>query len=916
MTTKGFESPKTTTITAILICIALLFFPASVYADSDSGTPVDSPAVEGDVSPGTADYGSPDSTSGASEYSTGSTPIDNSLSSQDSGSDGYFDQSPSVDTDSKPAADDGLSGGEALPAANSPATEDYPGPEASDSSDQENVSGSPAEEDPDMQTPEEIQDQPDQADQQEEASGGNSYKATITPSAVVSGGDDTDYTGLQGGETGEFTVTFTEVGKQELGSARVEIPDQFTVSGFSTEWSTDGVTTEEGKQWQARLEENGSVYLYLRALNQSNYLLYGESVAVSFIATAPTELGVYQFETAAWTDNSAADSGSNTNHMASGYTDPVVIVGEGVGNAESFDNVRDDLNGHYVLTADIDLADSVTYSDDWEPLGPTANTPFSGSLHGNGYTISNMQINTMNIDSTYTSGFGLFGYLNNAWLVNLELVDFIIDIDSFDYASTDWAVGGLSGHSVNSHIIDCDVSGLISFAVDSPEADSLNFFNIGGLLGSMNGGTVSGSSANGIDIFISFSDGGLDYKGVYSIGGLVGISESLAEITTSFANGEIRIDANLDDGYFEAYALGGLVGYSEGKITDSYADMLLNFYLGGSSNPVDIMFYGIGGLTGHNLSSGENSRCYAAGEIIITIDDLPGDEAFEVIAIGGLAGDNEGLIEESFSTADLYIYIMGGNSDTWVDFYWIGGLVGYNTGYVLDSYTSGAITCDADTDSEVWFYEIGGLVGNNYDNPAASGGSIENSYAAGSIELSWTSSSLVEDVGGLVGLDEGTTTNSFYDSQTYDLVYSEYWPLWNSGVYDPATDPAADQRKTTAELQVYDTFNSAGWLITGQGGAYPLLWWQDNSDPVYVWYLPDTGNVPDMIGIPHGHNTGVTLLTHPGYIQPWRHPYPVSYRRALPQTGGDNSLLSAFLLLALVGTSLHLLIRFRNELNQ
>ncbi len=899
MTTKGFESPKTTIIAVIFICTALLFLPTSASADSDNETIVDSAAVETDVFSGSVDHDSPDSSTGSGDSVNSSAPA-------------VVESSPTDQGDSPEPVQ--VSSSEAEPAAGGDNAPDLTGSENPEAEielpAQENSFDTEPAENPDS-----VENYPD-AEPAEEASVGNSYMATITPDAVVSGGDDAGYTGLQGGETGDFTVTFTEVGKQALGSARVEIPDQFTVSDFSTEWSTDGVTTEDGKQWQARLEENGSVFIYLRALTESSYLLYGESVSVGFSATTPTEHGVYQFETKAWTDNSAADSGSNSNIMAAGYTDPVVIVGAGVGSAASFDNIRDDLNGHYVLTADIDLADSADYSDDWEPLGETENTPFSGSLHGNGYTISNTQMTSMNIDSTYTSGFGLFGYLNNAWLVNLELVDFIINIDSFDYNSTNWALGGLSGYSVNSHVINSAVMGSISFDVVDPigepgPSSDINFINIGGLLGVMNGGTISGCSAEDIDISINFSEeeGSLSMKGFYTIGGLIGISNVNAAITDSYAGGEIRADANLNGGEFLVYPIGGLVGFNEGSITDSHADLWFDLYISGSALE-GLGIYNIGGLVGN--TTGVVQRSYAAGVIYITIDvDGAITEYAEVGGIGGLVGFNDGFVDESFSTTGINILLIDDDPENEFDLYCIGGLSGRNNGTISNSYTFSAITCEADTDGDVWFYEIGGLSG-------YSEGSIENSFAAGSIELSWTSSSLVEDIGGLVGLDEGTITNSFYDSQTYDPVYSEYWPLWNGGVYDPADDPAADQRRTTAQLQVYDTFDSAGWSITGVGGAYPALWWQDGSDPVYVWYLPDTGYVPDLIDIHCGCSPGVTSYAHPGYIQPWRHPYPVSYHRALPQTGGDNSLLLVIFLLLLVGTSLHLLTwyRFRNELHQ
>lgn len=84
-------------------------------------------------------------------------------------------------------------------------------------------------------------------------------------------------------------------------------------------------------------------------------------------------------------------------------------------NAQQLSNIREHLDGHYVLDRDIDLSGVVS----WKPIGAyqmslssmgkeddDASTSFTGSLDGNGHTIRNLSIN-----DTELIGGGLFGFV-------------------------------------------------------------------------------------------------------------------------------------------------------------------------------------------------------------------------------------------------------------------------------------------------------------------------------------------------------------------------------------------------------------------------------------------------------------------------------------------------------------------------
>lgn len=60
-------------------------------------------------------------------------------------------------------------------------------------------------------------------------------------------------------------------------------------------------------------------------------------------------------------------------------------------------------NDYYILKANIDLAGSL-----WTPIGTYSN-PFRGNFIGQGYTISNVTVNELSMDTNASSGAGLFG---------------------------------------------------------------------------------------------------------------------------------------------------------------------------------------------------------------------------------------------------------------------------------------------------------------------------------------------------------------------------------------------------------------------------------------------------------------------------------------------------------------------------
>jgi hypothetical protein len=182
----------------------------------------------------------------------------------------------------------------------------------------------------------------------------------------------------------------------------------------------------------------------------------------------------------------------------------------------------------------------------------------------------------------------------------------------------------------------------------------------------------------------------------------------------------------------------------------------------------------VGGLVGDN--EGTISNSYSSGSVTGISQ-----------SVGGLVGDNRGgTVSNSYSTGSV-------TGD-----YWVGGLVGQNEyGTVSNSYSTGSVTGGG---------KVGGLVGTNH------GGTMSDSYSTGNVTG-------YAYVGGLVGENEGTVSNSFWDIQTSGQATSD-----------------GGTGKNTTEMQDISTFSGAGWNII----AVAL----NETNPAYIWNIVNNVTYP------------------------------------------------------------------------
>ncbi len=239
--------------------------------------------------------------------------------------------------------------------------------------------------------------------------------------------------------------------------------------------------------------------------------------------------------------------------IAQGYT---VIK-----TAQDLDNIRNDLDGKYILMNDIDLS---SYSN-WDPIGDIdSGVGFTGTLDGNGYVVKNLTINspTKNFAGLFL-GIGV-GTLGVGEVKNLGLENVDIRIES---NTSDISVGALAASS----------TGIISNCYISGEIKGEDF--TGGIVG-MNAGTISDCSSSAVVTGDKYYTGGIVG---YNIQGTITNSYSKGTISGIHSGG--IVGCSYGGKIFNCYTLssvtggvagGGLVGYLvDSTVSNSYATGLV-----------------------------------------------------------------------------------------------------------------------------------------------------------------------------------------------------------------------------------------------------------------------------------------------------------------------------------------------------
>ncbi len=326
---------------------------------------------------------------------------------------------------------------------------------------------------------------------------------------------------------------------------------------------------------------------------------------------------------------------------------------------------------HYKLANSIDLG-----GQEWTPIGSGGNTSFRGIFDGDNFTISNFKI------TTAKTCVGFFGYCDGAIIKNLNIHDFIIDIQShYNYfnelgsynASIGKYVGGIVGNKINGTLDNCNSKGSIILEYTSFGRHQIEELskNIGGIVGE-NSGIISNSSTE-IEINSISNTNGCYYASSYTYywsmiinsGSIVGKNNVEGNIINCNGYGNLNNTAINADYSSKVYS-GGVVGYNAGNVSFSY------------------------------------SKGYSYSEAV-SLDDIFNSFSYA----GGFVGYNAGIINNSYSTN-----YVSSNSTAQDSYAYAGGFVAYNDGEISNCYATGNVSAYLYTD----YVYVGGFVGLNKED--------------------------------------------------------------------------------------------------------------------------------------------------------------------------------------------------------
>jgi len=427
-----------------------------------------------------------------------------------------------------------------------------------------------------------------------------------------------------------------------------------------------------------------------------------------------------------------------------------------INNCQELQDMNLHLDGNYILGNTIDCLLITNFI----PVG-NESTPFIGSLNGNNYFINNLIINKPTTDNV-----GLFGYAAGTTISNLGLTNSIV--------TGRYTVGGIIG-SMNDGTI-------------------TNVFNAGKVIAKQttSGGIVGFLAGDG-SITNSYNAGDVNAAGsdIYSFaGGIVGYFDS-GTISFSYNTGKIKASKN--------YA-GGIAGYinSVGIITNTYNIGDVN-----ANNEV-------GGITGRIQSDGGIVEySYNTGNIRATNENAGG--------IVGSANSTFDVIKNSYNTGMVNASLTAGGI---IGMQW-GGIISnsYNTGDVNTTWNAGGIAGNLTFGTITNTYNTGDINAKYYSSGIAVvmlESLIENSFNTGRVtSISDTGRGIVRD------LRSGTITNTYWD--TFLTNQSTCLTDNNLGCVPTNNTPSWYYSSINAPLSSWTFGTDANWVTTA---TYPILSWQ------------------------------------------------------------------------------------------
>lgn len=459
----------------------------------------------------------------------------------------------------------------------------------------------------------------------------------------------------------------------------------------------------------------------------------------------------------------------------------------------------------------------VVYGDNHSISGLIATVPVFAAIGDNG-SVSDLTIDE-NCSFTFThpntvelDAGALVGY--NKGVVSNVAVDADVTIAAGEIAQVT-ALGGIAGRITIGTVDNCTYSGNISvpdeFIVDAKKT------YVGGLVGSIT--NAAGKVQN------SDFEGTIDFAGIVAststsdpflrLGGIVGtvnagtVSDCEAKGTNTKA---IEMDngttyaATIQNHSRKAYHLvqGGIAGYNAGAISNCTNGastknfVLANATKGGTSNDKNSRYYDVAGIVGLNAAGATVSDCTNNG--LIESRSTP-----RIQKIGGIVGYNLGTVSSSSNSAtgDIVIASATGQSPYSLRVGEVGGAIGNNSGTISNIQNAGDITLSRTENADGVEMKFGGVIG--ISTKAIDGGTSKEISNTGNISIGYNPATVTTDglrIGGVVGSAQASVQNvSNTGNVTYTLSAANIMSkLYMGGI--------AGEVRNTTNVTVSDCENS------------------------------------------------------------------------------------------------------------
>ncbi len=279
------------------------------------------------------------------------------------------------------------------------------------------------------------------------------------------------------------------------------------------------------------------------------------------------------------------------------FADEKAEVPEGytpIYTADDLNNIRNGLDGKYILMNDIDLS---SY-ENWEPIG-SSEAPFTGELDGNGYLIKNLKIIQNKKENIYA---GIFAYCQNSSIKNILINNSDIQTNS----EKNNTVGIIAATIKNTDISNCLVSGTVNVY-------STNKIVVGGIVGTASENSIIYRCKNlsNISTLMEYNKPISIYN--YCVGGIVG--SSYATVSECSNHGNIETTASGEENiYLAAMQAGGITGIAFGEIANCYNTG--NITAAGQSKKTML-----GGIAGYRMPVKDLISVFSIGNICCNEDN-------------------------------------------------------------------------------------------------------------------------------------------------------------------------------------------------------------------------------------------------------------------------------------------------------